>query len=154
MDMILGTRTDTRANLLACIHMRLTLLACSCCDRTCCAAAAARSLLTAGDFEGTDGQANISYHLRVCGVVSSGSNARCQAVDSRISACQTVGDAIYDLGNWDSHQSPQWEYINSTNHATGVQYTLEGANQWSVHQPQSVAAAATSLEDAFASQLV
>jgi hypothetical protein len=95
------------------------------------------STLTTTDLNATDEAGKFAYFLRPCGSISSAAAANCLQVDSGSSACQVQVGGIgakstYDLGNWDAAAvHPTWSLIDKANPGTGVQYTMQGAKQWS-----------------------
>jgi hypothetical protein len=97
------------------------------------------SSLSSSDLVADDLGNGFTYSLRVCGSVSS---QRCSEVSSTASFCAQpvtpssqppTGPLGLVLANWDP-SAAKWAFIDSTQHEIGVQYTIHGAQQWSVAQ--------------------
>jgi hypothetical protein len=90
--------------------------------------------LASSDLVGSDGSSQYAYYLRLCGSVSSSAAASCARVSNSTGACQiqTQGSPLtWDLGEWDAQQPPVWQFIWPSAPQKGVQYTMQGARQWS-----------------------
>lgn len=82
------------------------------------------SSLTGTDLSGSDGTDTYAYDLSVCGVLTSTAAAPCKQISNDASACQRQlqgGTGSFDLGNWNTANQPQWEWIDESAMKDGVQ---------------------------------